>query len=484
MNAIQKILYRARWGVALLLLWIWMAMAPGAAAQTNTVPTDVTATTPSPLAGTMYAGSAPTGTATGDVLKLTLADAIERGLKQNLGGLISSEQRGAARGERWLKLSELLPNAYWSSSIHDQQIDLATFGLQLPGIPVIVGPFSYFDTRAYASQSVLNVHSLDNVHSATSSQQAAEYSYKDARELVVLAVGFSYLKVIADGSRIQTAEAQVESARSLYEQASDQLKAGTSPEIDATRAQVEFQTRQQQRIAVKNQFEKDKLALARTIGLPSGQTFEVTDVIPYGPVNVMTPEEELQKAYASRADYQSALAQVGAAEFSLKAARAEYYPTLAATGDYGLVGVHADQSHGTFDLAATLSVPLFQGNKVHGDELKAEATLKQNQTQLANLRGQIDQDVRAALLDIQSASEQVKVAQSNVELSQKTLAQSRDRFAAGVTDNVEVIQAQESVASSNESLIASLYNYNAARLSLARAIGFAEEGVRNYLRGK
>jgi outer membrane protein TolC len=484
MNAIWKFRYRARWGVALVLPWIGMAVAPGAAAQTGSAPNGVIATTPSPLAGTMYAGSAPTGTATGDVLKLALADAIERGLRQNLGALLSSEQRGLARGERWLKLSELLPNAYWNSSIHDQQIDLATFGFQAPGIPMIVGPFGYFDTRAYVSQNVLDVRSLDNVHSASNSQEAAEYSYKDARELVVLAVGFSYLQVIADGSRIQTAEAQLKSGQALYEQASDQLKAGTSPEIDATRALVEFQTRQQQRIAVKNQFEKDKLALARTIGLPSGQAFEVTDVIPFGPVNVMTPEEELQKAYASRADYQSALAQVRAAEYSLKAARAEYYPTLAATGDYGVVGVHPDQSHGTFDVAATLSVPLFQGNKVHGDELKAEATLKQNQAQLANLRGQIDQDVRAALLDIQSAFEQVKVARSNVELSRKTLEQSRDRFAAGVTDNVEVIQAQESVASASESLIASLYNYNAARLSLARAIGFAEQGVRDYLRGK
>ncbi len=485
MKAMEWKVRSGRWGAIPLLACTCLAgMAPQSRAQTTAASTDVTAAQRSPVAGTIYSGSAATGKATGGVLKLTLAEAIDRGLRQNLGTMLAGQQVGAERGERWVKLSALLPNAYWNTSEHASQIDLAAMGIKAPGFPVIVGPFGYFDTRAYMTQNVVNLHSLDNVHAATSSRKAAEYSYKDARELVVLAVGFSYLEVIADRSRIQTAEAEVNSAHALYMQASDQLKAGTSPAIDALRAQVEFQTRQQQWLAATNEFEKDKLALARTIGLPAGQEFEVTDVIPYGPLAKMTTEEALRRAYASRADYQSALAQVRAAEFARKAARAEYFPTLSAAGDYGDIGTRPNQSHGTFDVAATISVPLFQGNKVHGDELKAEAALQESQARLENLRGQIDEEVRASLLDIETASQQVKVAQSNVDLSQKTLEQSRDRFVAGVTDNIEVIQAQESVSAANESLIASLYNFNTAKLSLARAIGFAEQGVRDYLKGR
>jgi len=262
------------------------------------------------------------------------------------------------------------------------------------------------------------------------------------------------------------------------------LKAGTSANIDALRAQVELQTQQQQIIAARNSLEKQKLALARVIGLAPGQQFEITDTEPYDAFTPASVEEELQKAYTLRSDFKSAEANVRAAEYALKAAKEQYLPSVLFNADYGDIGVNPGNSHGTVDVAGTLKIPIFDGGQTHGDALRAQATLKQNQQQLENIKAQIDQDVRDALLDLQSAAQQVQVARSNTDLANQTLAQAKDRFAAGVTNNIEVVQAQQSVTSASESYISSLFNYNYAKISLARAVGSAEQGVKDYLKGK
>jgi len=237
-------------------------------------------------------------------------------------------------------------------------------------------------------------------------------------------------------------------------------------------------------IAAHNDYEKQRIAFARTIGLPAGQPFELTEKIPYDPQPPTTIDEALHRAYSTRADYLSAEAQVHAAELARRAAVEEYYPTLSFDGNYGVGGPVLDQTHGTFQVMGSLRVPIFQGGKVQADVLAADANLTNNRNQLENLRAQIDQDVRDALFDVQSASDEVGVARSNVDLATQTLDQARDRFAAGVTDNIEVVQAQEAVASANESLINSLFSYNVARISLARAQGIAETGVIEYLKGR
>lgn len=428
--------------------------------------------------------SVPSGPANPGIIKLSLIDAIDRGLKQNLGLLLSNDSMTDVRGKRWQELSHLLPNVTTQISDNLRQIDLAAEGLTFsPGIPLIIGPFGYVDARAFYSQPILDLHALNNVRSANQSIRAAQYTYKDARDLVVLAVGLNYLQVISQVARVQTVNSQLDTAQALYRQAENQLKAGTSPEIDQLRAQVEFQTRQQQLIAARNDLEKQKLALARVIGLPLGQQFEITDQVPYKKVTPSTVDEELSRAYLGRADYQSAEAQVHAAEYTLKAARAEYLPSAQFNADYGDIGTTFAHSHGTVDIAGSLQIPIFNGGKTHGDVLRAEASLAQAHQQLESLRGQIDQDVRTALFDVQSAAQQVEVAQSNIDLSNRTLKQAQDRFSAGVTNNIEVVQAQQSVASANESYISSLFNYDYAKLSLARAIGFAEQGVKQYLKG-
>jgi outer membrane protein TolC len=417
-----------------------------------------------------------------------LQDAIDRGLKQNLGLLLSSSDVGNARGQRWQQLSALLPHISLAPYADISQVNLSEFGFSFhfPGlnIPTVVGPFSYFDARANLSQSLFDWAAVNKTRASQQQIKSAEYTYKDARDLVVLTVGFAYLQAIADEASIEAVDAQVKTAQALYDQASDQVKAGTSPAIDALRARVELQTRQQQLIQAKNDFAIQKLTLARTIGLAPGQQFDLTDKSPYQPFDMLAVDEAVKRAYGGRSDYQAAAADVRAAEYSRKAAAAGHYPTLSFTSDYGIAGQHFDSNHGVFDVRGTLNIPIFAGGVVHGDILQADAQLQQARDRLENLRGQIDADVRTALLSLESASQLVVVAQSNIDLAEQTLTQSRDRFAAGVTDTVEVVQAQETVANAHQNYISSLYSYNYAKISLARAMGAAEVGVKEYFKGK
>jgi outer membrane protein TolC len=434
-------------------------------------------------------GSVPQGQATGTVLPLSLADAIERGLRQNLGQLLSGDTVTSSQGELWQTRSSLLPNLSARVAENAAQLDLAQEGFQkiagkFPGFPTVVGPFGYLDVRAVATQSLLDLNALANERSSDKNRASAKFSYQDEREMVVLAVGATYLQTIAESARVETAETQLKTAQALYDQAVDLKQAGASAGIDLLRAQVELQTRQQQAIATRNDFAKQKLALARVIGLPLGQEFTLTDTAPYEPSATVTVEDALQSAYAARADFQSAVAQVSAAQYTRRAATAEHLPSASAYADYGVLGPTPDTLHGTFDVYVALHIPIFAGNRARGDALVADAALARSRQQLENLRGQIEQDVRDALLDLQSASDQVGVAKSNVDLAQQTLTQARDRFSAGITDNIEVVQAQQSVANANESYIASLYAYNLARVQLGRATGSAERGIREYWKGK
>ncbi len=435
----------------------------------------------SPFAGSVSAKAVP------GVLPISLQDAINRGLKQNLGALLSNADIRSARGQRWEQLSALLPHVVADPYMDVSKINLYEFGFvfKIPGfnLPAAAGPFSYFDARVGVTQSLFDWKLINNERAARQSLKSAQYTYKDARDLVVLAVGYTYLQAIADVARIETAEAQVKTAQALYDQAADQVTAGTSPQIDALRAKVELQTRQQQLIQAKNNFAIQKLTVARVIGLAPGQEFDLTDKSPYQPFDGITVEDALKHAYASRSDYQSALADVQAAKFARKAAVAGYFPSLSFNADYGTAGEHPSNATVVYDIKGTLSIPIFQGGSVHGDILQADARLEQSRERLDNLQAQIDADVRTALFNLQSSAELVAVARSNIDLAEETLMQSRDRFSAGVTDTVEVVQSQEAVASAHEQYISSLYNYNFSKISLARSLGLAEEGVKAYFKG-
>ena len=433
-----------------------------------------------------FAGSVPAKLVPG-VIPLSLQDAINRGLKQNLGLLLSHADIRTARGERWEQLSALLPHVTAAPYAEASKINLAELGLTgIDGvkIPPSDGPFSYLDARASVSQTLFDWKSINATRAASQSLKSAAYTFKDARDLVVLAVGYVYLQAIADEARIETAEAQVRTAHALYDQAADQINAGTSPDIDGLRTKVELQNRQQQLIQAKNTFAIQKLTVGRVIGLAPGQEFEFTDKAPYQAIEALTVDAALGRAYGARSDYQAAMTDVRAAEFARKAAVAGYLPSLSFNADYGLAGAHPSTATPVADVRGTLSIPIFQGGSVHGDVSQADAKLEQSRDRLENLRAQIDSDVRAALLNLQSSADQVNVARSNIDLAEETLTQSRDRFSAGVTDTVEVVQSQEAVASAHEQYISSLYSYNYAKISLVRALGIAEQGIKEFFRGK
>jgi outer membrane protein TolC len=479
----RPLTYPSRKHFACILLFL-IAAITGLVAQSSVPSPSVSLPGPQ----SPFTGSEPEGKAASEVLQLTFQDAIERGLRNNLGLLLSGDQTIMARGERWKELSNLLPNlqARLQEDVQTQSLTALGFKSNLFPFPLprVIGPFNYIDVRATLSQSLFNFRDLQQERAASERLKAAQYSFKDAREVVVLAVGNAYLLAIANAARIETADAQVTNAQALYNKAVDQQKAGLSPAIDRLRSQVELQTRQQQLIAVRNDLAKQMLSLARIIGLPPGQQFSLTEKAPYQALTPLPLDVYLQRAYTSRSDYQAAQAQLRAAEFSHRAAAAGRYPTLGLDANFGDIGVTPAQSNGTWQVNGGLNIPIFAGGKVHSDLLEADAQLKQVRSQLGDLRGRIDYEVRTALLDLSSAADQVEVARSSVDLAEQALVQSRDRFAAGVTDNLEVVQAQESVASAHESYIQSLYAHNLAKVELARAIGDAEQGVKRYLKGE
>src|SRR5262252_6241973 len=458
------------------------AVSPALLSQTSGTPSISLPGSQSP-----FQGSAPEGIATPQVLQIDFKEAIELGLRNNLGLLLASDQAQASRGQRWQALAELLPNISIRGEEALQTLSLTALGFRgnifpVP-IPRVIGPFNYFDLRASASQSVFSYRSLQKERAASENLKASQLSLKDAREVVVLAVGNAYLQAIAAAARVDTAQAQVTSAQALNQQAIDQQKAGLTPAIDALRSQVQLQTRQQQLIVARNELAKTVLSFARIVGLPPGQQFLLTEKAPFQALTPQPVEMYLQRAYTGRADYQAAQAQVQSAELSRKAAVAGHYPSVDVSANVGDIGVNPSQSNGTWQVIGGINIPVFAGNRVHADVLEAEAQLRQARSKLGDLRGQIDYEVRTAVLDLNAAAEQVEVARSSVDLAEQTLTQSQDRFSAGVTDNLEVVQAQQSVADAHESYIQSLYAHNLAKVELAYAIGDAEQGVKRYLKG-
>src|SRR5437667_8046648 len=262
-----------------------------------------------------FLSSVPEGRATTGVVQLSFKEAIDRALRNNLGLLLASVSSMAARGAKWQELSHLLPNVSAAAMQSATRIDLAALGFRFnfPGVSSVVGPIGTFDARTYATAPLLDWHYLERERGARANESAARSKYNDARELVVLAAGNEYLLTIAAAARVDAAQAQVESSQALYNKAHDQQTAGLVPAIDALRAQVELQTRQQQLIVARNNYAKQKLILARTVGLATGQEFNLTDRVPYEPLTAMGLEDALRRAYSARADYQAARLQVESA---------------------------------------------------------------------------------------------------------------------------------------------------------------------------
>lgn len=431
-----------------------------------------------------YKGSVVTGTATSGVLDLSLDDAIQRGLRQNLGLILQSSTQKNSNGQRLEELQALLPTVTAQASIQVQQIDLAAYGLKFPGLAPIIGPFQVVDFRAYLTQNLVNVSALQNYIAAKHNFQSARLTAEDARDLVVLTVGNAYLLCIADTARIEAVMAQLATSKVSLDQAVAAHDAGTSPKLDVLRAQVDYQNQQQSLISTKNNFEKDKLALARTIGLPLDQAYQLTDHAPYAALDHVDPQAAFEQALKTRKDLQAYAEQVKSAQAEKTSAWAYQLPVASFSGDYGDIGTTPGHSHGTFSATGEISAPLLQIAKTKGQEQVASAQYEQATAKLSDQVQQVNQDVRDSLLDIQAAARLVEATHSNVELANEALSDAQQRFHAGVSDNLPVSQAQSQTEQANDQYISALYQHNVAKLALARALGVTQTNYKDYLGGK
>jgi len=441
---------------------------------------------PQPLSNDVFSGSGTTDQLVPGVIQLSLLDAIDRGVKHNLGLLLSQQQTDLARAQYRRQLSALLPNISGNVSNSVNQINLAAFGIPLPqGLSSpIVGPFGVFTAQASMNETLLDFNAKNKVRAASENEKTARFNVLGARELVVLVVGNQYLLTVASAARLETAKAQLTTAQAIFQQTQDLKKAGVAAGIDVLRSQVQMQTQQQRVLAAQNQYEQQRMGLARTIGMPVAQQYQLTDTVPYAPFAAMNFEEALAHAYQRRPEYLAAQSRLRASELAVKAAKGEALPTVELNGQVGLVGPNAGSSATTYSLSGGVNIPIFQGGRIKADVNQAEVQMRENRLQLDNLHGQVEFEIRSALLDVKTSDDEVAVAKQQIDLAAEQLKESQDRYKAGVSGSLEVVQSQEAVAGANDSYIQALYQNNVAKLTLVRALGEAEQRTRAFLGGK
>lgn len=431
-----------------------------------------------------FKGSIVSGTATTGVMDLSLDEAIQRGLRTNLGIILQSSSTLNANGQRLEQLQALLPTVTGSASYSVEQVNLAAYGIKFPGIKTIIGPFQVEDFQASLSQKLFDLPALQNYLQAKHNFKSAKFSAEDARDMVVLTVGNAYLLCIADVARVEAVKAEMATSKVSLDQAVAAHDAGTSPKLDVLRAQVDYQNEQQSLISTANQLAKDKLALARTIGLPLDQQFALTDSAPYAALDQVDPKTAFEQALKNRKDLKALDESLKAAEAQKKAAWEQQLPSADVSGFFGDEGTTVGHSHGVYTATGEVTAPILQIAKTKGDEQVAGAAYTQAQAKLSDQVQQVNQDIRSSILDIEAAAKLVEATKSNVDLATEALSESQQRFHEGISDNLPVSQAQSQFEQANDQYISALYQHNVAKLSLARALGVAQTSYKNYLGGK
>jgi outer membrane protein TolC len=427
-----------------------------------------------------FLGSIPSPSEPSAPLSLSIEQAIERGLRYNLGAIEGDQVSIDARAVRLGALAALLPTVSTRATQVFERLSLKEVGITLPGLPAVTDPFQFQDLRVAVSQSIYSAELWNRYHAETAAEQAASLNARDARDTVVFTVGAAYLQIQANVARLDTALAQLTSAQELDRLSADRLRAELAPEIDALRAHVEKQTAEQRVINARNDLDKSKSALARAIGLRVDQQLTVDAPAPFRSPS-LSEAAATDAALRSRADLSSAQATVAAAEFAARAAGAERYPTVGLSADYGGGGDHTAFNQ-LYTVTAAVSVPLYTGGRIRADALKAENDLARRRAEYEDLKGRVVYDVHVAWLDLGAATTSLSVAESNKALADRALVQAQDRYANGVTNYLEVVDAHEAVVQANENFVANTYAVNVAKLALARAIGGAEQSVKELFR--
>jgi outer membrane protein TolC len=442
-----------------------------------------------PLPQGTFLGGVPTGTSTGAVVTITIVGAILRALDHNLGVLTAEQALGRAQGVRWRALADLLPNVNGRVSETRQEINLAAFGFgstaggPFEGIPPIVGPFNVFDARVYLSQSVLDFGALNGARAEAHNLEAARLTHRSARDFVIHVAGNLYIQALAASARVDAVRAQQQTAQALYNQALDLKQGGIVAGIDVLRAELQLNAQTQRATTAVNEFEKAKLQLARAIGLPLGQPFALDANLPDVPAGDMSLDTAVELAYKSRPDYLAALERVRGAESERQSVIGSALPSVHLNADYGAIGLTPGDAQSTFAVMGAVNVPIFQGGRTRGRLAEADADLRTRRAEAEDLKTSIYYEVRGAFLDLETTAQQLAVAGKARDLAGEQLTQARDRFAAGVASNIEVVQAQDAVAVASEQFIAAQYGYTLAKGALIRGVGSSEDALRQLVGG-
>jgi len=444
-----------------------------------------------------YYGSVQAVAVTPDVKQLSIDDAMQMGIQNNLALTEAREKQKTAQAQASQTLNLLLPNLDVKGSTGIQQFNLqaqgfrpgllSSFASLIPASEAASFPFivkvDLTQGQANLSQTLFNWAGWDLYRAMKTGAKAAYYDAQSTRGLVVLNVGTIYLQAIADGAQLDYARSLLKTDETLLSQAIAEHQAGTAANLDELRARVEYQTQQQAVINAENTLEKDEITLKRQIGMDPAQKIQLTDAAPYADLSAMTIENAKREAYANRQDYQALLQNLKMAALERKAATHERFPTVNFNGNYGVEGITGGPFHGVFQAAGSIEVPIFQEAKFRGDHDVADAQLENYRSQMADLRNKIDQQLRDSLFDLQTAADLVRVARSNVDLSTTELEQTTDRFQAGVDDNLPVVQAQSTLAQAQAQLVNSVRQFNQAKLGLARNLGIVDTQYKTNLQG-
>lgn len=427
-------------------------------------------------------------------LSLSLDDAISLGLERNARLKYERANQRTVRGYQGQIANALFPNLQFRAASTAQQLNLAALGFN----PATVGPLlaqvgvdpstlqtivkvNTTSAQVSLNQVLFNMPDFELYRAIKPEFKAVDLNLEDSNEQLVQAVTTAYLKVLADQSNLQNTVAQETSAKALLDQTTQLDEAGVGIRLDVLRAQVEYQQREQAHLSAEGQLDKDGIQLNRIMGIPAGQELDLTDDAPFSELGELNLEQARQTAFRRRNDLLSLQQNIVVASHEAKAVRYQRLPTLAVNGFYGILGVTDGSYHGVFTAEGSVKVPVFREAGQWGEQQTAEAQLQQLRDQEDNLRGTIEAQIRTSMLDVETASQLVKVAQSNADLSQQELADARDRFTSGVTDNLEVVNAEAAVTGAQSQLISALYQFNVAKVSLARSIGVLQSRYRAVL---
>ncbi len=401
-------------------------------------------------------------------LRLSLRDAVEAALDNNPNVRLFKERVLEAGGVARTRLGALLPNLSGQVNQRSQTFNLGAFGIPGGGV---VGPFNPFDARATLVQNLFSLSLIQRWRAARTGIEVATLDAEATKRDTMATVGLLYMEALRAEAAVKASEANIELNRQLLKLAQDRKAAGLATGLDVTRAQVQLENEKQRLLVAQNQSDRTKLNLIRSIGIDFEINLILTDKLRLVELETQTPTEALQVARENRVELEAQARRQKLASLTLSSVTHERIPSLSASGDYGFIGLGIENTLPTRTLGVTLSVPLYDGGQREGRISESRSQVRQEQIRMKDVSDQVTLEVRDALLTIASAKQQVLVSQDGLRLALRELELARERFAVGVANNVEVTNAQTSVARARDNVIEALFNFNAARINLARAQG-------------